>query len=151
VSIGVVNERGDREYYAVSTAFDPSRAIPWVRDNVLDKLPPPSSPAWRSRERIRADLAEFLLAEGTPELWAWMGAYDHVVLCQLWGDMRALPQGLPRFTRELRQHWEWCGRPLLPAAEEPAHDALVDARYNLVRWRALQELVKPARARVRSS
>ena len=44
VSIGVVNERGDREYYAVSTEFDPARAIPWVRRNVLDKLPPPSSP-----------------------------------------------------------------------------------------------------------
>jgi len=33
VSIGVVDEAG-REFYAVSTQFDPSRAIPWVRDNV---------------------------------------------------------------------------------------------------------------------
>src|ERR1700761_5160219 len=32
VSIGVVDEAG-REFYAVSTEFDPSRAIPWVRDN----------------------------------------------------------------------------------------------------------------------
>ena len=38
VSIGVVDESG-REFYAVSTEFDPSRAIDWVRRNVLDKLP----------------------------------------------------------------------------------------------------------------
>ena len=39
VSIGMVDETG-REFYAVSTEFDPSRAIDWVRRNVLDKLPP---------------------------------------------------------------------------------------------------------------
>src|SRR5690348_18356253 len=46
VSIGVVDERG-REFYAVSTEFDPSKAGQWVRDNVLDKLPSPA----RSEER----------------------------------------------------------------------------------------------------
>ena len=61
VSIGVVAEDG-REFYAVSTEFDPSRAIDWVRRNVLDKLPAPGDPAWRSRERIRDELLEFLLA-----------------------------------------------------------------------------------------
>ena len=43
VSIGVVDEHG-REFYAVSTEFDASRAIPWVRRNVLDKLPSPGRP-----------------------------------------------------------------------------------------------------------
>ena len=55
VSIGVVDETG-REFYAVSTEFDERRAIPWVRRNVLDQLPPPADKAWRSRERIREDL-----------------------------------------------------------------------------------------------
>ena len=55
VSIGMVDEFG-REFYAVSTEFDDSRAVPWVRRNVLDKLPSPADPAWRSRERIRDDL-----------------------------------------------------------------------------------------------
>ncbi len=41
VSIGVVDETG-REFYAVSTQFDPGKAIPWVRRNVLDQLPPPA-------------------------------------------------------------------------------------------------------------
>ena len=140
VSIGVVAEDG-REFYAVSTEFDPSRAIDWVKRNVLDKLPSPSDPAWRSRERIRDDLLAFLSDLPAPgdtiELWAWMSAYDHVVLCQLWGDMRALPRAIPRFTHELRQRWEDAGRPPLPSAPPDQHDALADARHNLARWQTL--------------
>src|SRR3954466_7415479 len=84
VSIGVVDESG-REFYAVSTEFDPNRAIDWVRRNVLDKLPAPADPAWRSLERTRAARLAFLTDPGEPiELWAWMAAYDHVALAQLW-------------------------------------------------------------------
>src|SRR5689334_7460577 len=97
-SIGVVDENG-REFYAVSTEFDGSRAVPWVRRNVLDKLPSPADAAWRSRERIRDDLYEFLVEPlrqagtgGSLELWAWYAAYDHVALAQLWGAMPALPR-----------------------------------------------------------
>ncbi|MGN6609551.1 MAG: polyadenylate-specific 3'-exoribonuclease AS [Jatrophihabitans sp.] len=137
VSIGVVDETG-REFYAVSTEFDASRAIPWVRRNVLDKLPSPADPAWRSRDRIRDDLLAFLLEPGDGvELWAWMSAYDHVVLCQLWGDMRALPRSIPRFTHELRQRWEDAGSPPLPPPPPDQHSALADARHNLVRWQTL--------------
>src|SRR5215468_5798775 len=83
VSIGVVDEYG-REFYAVSTEFDDGPAVPWVRRNVLDRLPSPADPAWRSRERIRDDLHAFLvepLGTGADkhemELWAWYAAYDH--------------------------------------------------------------------------
>jgi hypothetical protein len=136
VSIGVVAEDG-REYYAVSSEFDPARAIAWVRDNVLDKLPSPADPAWRSRERIRDDLLAFLT--GSVELWAWYAGYDHVALCQLWGAMPALPRRIPRFTHELRQRWEELGKPALPEAPPDQHSALADARHNLARWRAMQQ------------
>jgi hypothetical protein len=140
VSIGVVDETG-REFYAVSTEFDPSRAIAWVRRNVLAQLPPPSHPAWRSRARIRQDLLAFLVAPGESiELWAWMAAYDHVALAQLWGDMRALPRLIPRFTHELRQRWEDAGSPPLPGPPSDRHDAVADARHNLARWRVLDAL-----------
>jgi hypothetical protein len=142
VSIGVVDERG-REFYAVSTEFDESKAIEWVRRNVLNQLPSPGDPAWRSRKQIREDLVEFLLEPGEPiELWAWMASYDHVVLAQLWGDMRALPRQIPRFTHELRQHWEYAGSPPLPVAGTDIHDALADARHNLARWNTLSAVLR---------
>jgi hypothetical protein len=137
VSIGMIDEAG-REFYAVSTEFDPSRAIEWVKRNVLNQLPSPADPAWRSRARIRDDLLAFMNEPDEPiELWAWMASYDHVVLAQLWGDMRALPRKIPRFTHELRQLWEHAGSPALPVAGADAHDALADARHNLARWRAI--------------
>ncbi len=142
VSIGMVDEYG-REFYAVSTEFDASRAVPWVRRNVLDKLPSPADRAWRSRERIRDELYDFLvepLRAGNGEeleLWAWYAAYDHVALAQLWGAMPALPREIPRFTKDLRQLWDDRGRPRLPNADAARHDALVDARHNLARWRAM--------------
>ncbi|MGF2944370.1 polyadenylate-specific 3'-exoribonuclease AS [Mycobacterium sp. Lab-001] len=141
ISIGVVAE-DDREYYAVSTEFDPERAGSWVRAHVLPKLPPPSSQLWRSRRRIREDLEEFFGVSGIAdadaiELWAWIGAYDHVALCQLWGTMPELPRALPRFTRELRQLWEDRGSPRLPPRSRDAHDALVDARDQLRRFRLI--------------
>ncbi|MEE6177767.1 polyadenylate-specific 3'-exoribonuclease AS [Mycobacterium sp. 050134] len=138
ISIGVVAEDG-REYYAVSTEFDPERAGTWVRANVLPKLPPVSSQLWRSRRQIRADLEDFFRiddADGV-ELWAWIAAYDHVALCQLWGTMPQLPRALPRFTRELRQLWEDRGAPRLPPRPPDAHDALVDAREQARRFRII--------------
>lgn len=142
ISIGVVDEDG-REFYAVSTEFDAAAAGPWVRRHVLDKLPSPADPAWRSRGRIRDELYEFLVeplrgrAGVRMELWAWFAAYDHVALAQLWGSMPDLPRAIPRYTKDLRQLWDDCGRPDLPEAAG-RHDALVDARHNLARWRVME-------------
>ncbi len=144
VSIGVVGEDG-REFYAVSTEFDPDKAIPWVRANVLSQLPSPADRRWMSRREIRDRLLEFLLdGPGQIELWAWVAAYDHVVLAQLWGGMRALPREIPRFTHELKQRWEDAGSPALPLQEDGSHDALADARHNLTRWRQLPPVVPGA-------
>lgn len=137
ISIGVVAEDG-REYYAVSTEFDPERAGSWVRANVLPKLPPPSSQVWRSRRQIRADLEEFFRIDDTDgvELWAWIAAYDHVALCQLWGTMPELPRALPASPGSFAS----CGRtgdPRLPPRPPDAHDALVDAREQLRRFRLI--------------
>ncbi|KAA1252228.1 polyadenylate-specific 3'-exoribonuclease AS [Mycobacterium simiae] len=138
ISIAMVGEDG-REYYAVSTEFDPQRAGSWVRAHVLPKLPAPASKLWRSRRQIRVDLEDFLgVHRDDPiELWAWVGAYDHVALCQLWGAMPELPAAIPRFTRELRQLWEDRGCPQLPPRPRDVHDALVDARDQLRRFRII--------------
>ena len=154
VSIGVVAEDG-REFYAVSTEFNEHRAGAWVRRNVLPQLPPRSDPAWLDRATMRDRLYSFLLPghrqgdrvapADRPELWAWIGAYDHVAFAQLWGDMTRLPRELPRFTRELRQLWESAGRPRLPEAPDNAHDALADARFNVVKYRRSMEALRNRR------
>jgi hypothetical protein len=138
ISIGVVAEDG-REYYGVSSEFNPQRAGSWVRTHVLPKLPPPASKLWRTRAQIRSDLETFFDIDGDDdiELWAWIAAYDHVVLCQLWGPMTHLPPAMPRFTHELRQFWEDQGSPRLPPRPLDAHDALVDARDQLRRYRVI--------------
>lgn len=138
VSVGVVAEDG-REFYAVSTDFDPSTAGPWVRRNVLPKLPNPSSRSWMSRVRMRDELYQFVTApvSGPVEMWAWVGAYDHVAVCQLWGDMTALPAAMPRYTRDVKQVWELAGSPELPAPPDDAHDAIADARHALARFRTI--------------
>ncbi len=82
MSIGVVCEDG-REFYAVSTEFDPDRAGQWVRGEcAAEAAVTGRRRPWRSRERIRDDLLKFLVPRPgvQPELWAWVGAYDHVVL-----------------------------------------------------------------------
>lgn len=141
VSIGVIAQDG-REFYAVSTEFDPARASAWVRGRVLDKLPPPADRAWRSRVAIREELYAFLTAPGLPvELWAWFAAYDHVVLAQLWGSMPELPRDVPRLTREIRQHWEAAGCPPIPGPGRDRHDALADARLARARWQVAEDVL----------
>lgn len=134
VSVGVVAEDG-REYHAVSAEFDPLAVHPWVRDNVLLHLPPAST--WKPRALIAAELEAFFGHD--PVWWAWFGAYDHVAVCQLWGDMPSLPRAFPRITLDVRQLWEHLGRPPLPAQTSQLHDALEDARHVKVRFDAMAE------------
>ncbi len=144
ISIGVVAEDG-REFYAISTDFDPEAAGPWVRRNVLDKLPSPADRSWRGRSRIRDELFDFLVEPGLPvELWAWYAAYDHVVLAQLWGAMPAMPNEVPRLTREIRQHWEAAGCPPIPEPGPDRHNALADAKLGFARWQAADAVLRSA-------
>jgi hypothetical protein len=137
VSIGLVDDHG-REAYAVSTEFDPDRANPWVRQNVLDLLPDRSSPVWMPRTEIRQMVLDFLAPPPNwedLELWAYYAAYDHVALAQLLGPrMIDLPRGVPMFTHDLQQRWEDVGRPPKPGDPVGEHDALVDARWNRDLW-----------------
>lgn len=59
ISIGIVCEDG-REYYAISTEFNPKEANQWVKENVLSKLPerhvPFSDPGTSPRSRYEAML-----------------------------------------------------------------------------------------------
>lgn len=72
-----------------------------------------------------------------PEIWAYYADYDWVVLCQLWGTMMDLPQGFPRYCRDIKQECDRLGNPQLPI-QKNKHHALADARWNKKAWAYLQ-------------
>lgn len=130
ISIGVVAEDG-REFYAVSTEFDADRCNPWVRENVLPLLPPADDPAWMTRAEMRESLLAFIGTD-KPEFWAYYADYDWVALCQLFGTMMDLPNGWPMYCRDIKQVCDALGNPALPEQGKGEHNALADARWNVV-------------------
>lgn len=158
ISIGIVADDG-REYYAVNRDA-PWRRIKkhdWLCANVVPALPTLhgdaplhyarrgplglldwQNPAFKRPASIARQVRDFILAGEDPELWAYYGAYDHVALCQLYGPMIGLPDGMPMWTHELMQLWESAGRPEMPE-QVGEHNALADARWNRALWRACTE------------
>lgn len=167
ISIGMITEDG-REYYAVNRDM-PVRRIrkhQWLMDNVVPGLPRISgdrrnhirtgdaldlldyaNPAVKHRDKIAREVRAFILAAGPDvELWADYGAYDHVVIAQLFGPMVDLPAGIPMWTNDLQQE----ARRLaaagldeahnLPLQLDGQHNALADARHNRVVGRYLERV-----------
>jgi len=147
ISIGLVAEDG-REYYAVNRDM-PVRRIrkhTWLMENVVPSLPHGhgdrrntiprrwlfdyADPCVYTRRQIASGVRRFIQKTSDAQLWAWYGAYDHVVLCQLWGSMIDLPEGVPMWTNDLKQEAQRLGNPEVPKQEAGEHDALADARHN---------------------
>lgn len=126
ISIGIVAEDG-REYYAVNDDADwpRIRQDEWLMANVYPTLGGPDD--YKFKDLIAAEVLDFLTVDGKPDLWAWYGAYDHVVLCQIWGRMIDLPKGIPMFTRDLRNFTDRWTK--LPKQDKGLHNALEDARH----------------------
>lgn len=171
VSIGMVAEDG-RELYAVSTEFavDKLQQNKWMVDHVWSSLPTRKpgngvvcecvkvfasgaphklmecldidDPVCRPRKQIARMVSDFIKATPKPELWAWYAAYDHVVLAQLFGRMISLPKHVPMFTMDLKQEHVRLGEPELPKQGPGEHNALEDARYNVVIDTVLEGLRK---------
>jgi hypothetical protein len=89
ISIGVVCEDG-REFYAeLRSRADVEQMMPWLKANVAPYLTGPVSTA----TDIQKGLKVLVGNDPKPEFWAFWGAYDWVVLCQLFGGMLQLPKG----------------------------------------------------------
>jgi hypothetical protein len=161
ISIGIVCADG-REYYAVNSdaPMDRIRDHVWLMTNVVPSLPIKgrgSLDKWLSHSRnvhpqpvvryvdldrtdaavkprrvIANEVRDFLRAADEPELWANYAAYDHVALCQLWGRMIDLPQGIPMYTNDLQQELRRAPRGFVkPQQAGGEHNALEDARYDM--------------------
>jgi hypothetical protein len=146
ISIGMVAEDG-RELYRVREDA-PWRRIKqheWLMANVVPHLPQPHGDwilhmpkSWpidfhdsrvKKKAIVADEVRDFIQATPNAELWAWYGAYDHVVLAQLFGKMIDLPDGVPMWTNDLKQEVHRRGNPELPKQESAEHDALADARW----------------------
>jgi hypothetical protein len=168
ISIGLITEDG-REYYAVSARLAARgwngwklrrriRKHKWLMENVVPHLPKPHGdwnlhmpqswlfnyhdPAVKPRKQIADEVMNFIRAAGdNVELWADYAAYDHVALAQLWGRMIDLPEGIPMYTNDIQQERARLGLNWddLPQQQNGEHNALADARHNLVRAQFLDE------------
>lgn len=158
ISIGMVREIDAAELYLVNADM-PVRRIrksSWLMANVVPHLPKAYGdwrnhmpkrwlfnywdPCVKRRSEIADLVRDFILADPDPDLWAWYGAYDHVVLCQLWGAMVDLPTGIPMWTNDVQQEWHRQGDPEVIPDQDPGglHNALADARH----CRALHEALR---------
>lgn len=129
ISIAIVCEDG-REYYAISTEFDQSKASEWIKVNVLPYLLPEGI-ARKKRSVIRDEIAEFVYADSRPEFWGYYCQYDWVALCWLFGNMMQLPAHFPRHCNDIKQLKNQLGAVSLPIQEKGQHCALNDARWNM--------------------
>jgi hypothetical protein len=143
VSIGMIREDGTELYRINPESLSNVSKHPWLSVNVGPYLPIKASPGileWdeqhpeyqyvsMSLDNLITDVLAFI--QGTPnvELWAYYGAYDHVVLCQLFGSMAELPAGVPMFTHDVQQLIEVRPQVKLPAEPWKIHHALDDARW----------------------
>lgn len=160
ISIGMVNHHTGDTFYAVSNEFDTRRVAKhwWLMDNVMSSIKHDkfvtadfegkpfvkdihvTDPAAMSREQIRDGILTFI-GPHQAELWAWYSAYDHVCLAQLFGPMIALPETVPMVTYDIKQLHKTAGYPEMPKQPEGLHNALEDAKMNVVRYNYLKELI----------
>jgi hypothetical protein len=136
LSIGIVSE-DHRELYLENKEADLSKANKFVRENVIPHLHLPKCTGFVHRYSkegcpalprlyIQDAVLEFCSVD-KPEFWTYFGAYDWVVLCQLFGRMIDLPKGWPMYTMDLKQFAKMLGDPQLPEQGKGEHHALADA------------------------
>lgn len=164
ISIGMVSEHG-KEYYAVSNEFDTRRVAKnnWLMDNVMSSIPHEKfvvqdfhgarvvrdiyvtpGPNVKSKVEIAEDIYKLTVLDDPqgPEFWAWFSAYDHVCLAQLWGKMIELPHGVPMRTNDIGTLVDLAGGIRTPPQPNGHHNALDDARHNVVRYDYLMGVLR---------
>lgn len=146
ISIGIVSEDG-RSYYA-EWALTPDVADrifrhDWLIDNVIPHLTGPD--AQKPREQIAREIIEFTRCRGKdePEFWAYCGAYDWVLLNQLYGPMVAHPKAWPFYCNDIAQFAldNDVNRRAFPAQDSAEHNALNDAMWTRDTWHWIREQI----------
>jgi hypothetical protein len=144
ISIGVVAQDG-REFYGVNTSYDQTRMSDWLRQNVAPLLysvePKVSSGLWSRIIELPSwdlgvSLADFVGMDLEPEFWGYKCAWDIVLVHRLFGGYNTIGENqypVPLVCNDLVQLGRSVGVPHIKDKVEPfqpAHNALVDARWN---------------------
>lgn len=134
ISIGIVsdepNNLGIAGYYAViaDTLWEIIIKDEWIRENVIPNLG--NDDAFKPRLQIGQEIRHFMASYGDKredhELWAYYGAYDHVVLSQIYGRMIDIPEPIPMHTNDIMTIANVLGLPD-PKLDTSSHNALIDA------------------------
>lgn len=145
ISIGIIDENG-HGLYLENKEFDWG-LVP-VDHFILDHVAPhlQGGEYQVTRHEAALLLKNFITKGGTEldnELWAYFAAYDHVVLAQIFGRMVDMPEGVPWFTRDVKQELERL-RTHSPNLELPKqhgteHHALEDAKWTKDAWDHLRD------------
>src|SRR5690606_4059275 len=114
------------EYYAEVDEIPWETASEWVLENVKPHL---TGEYVVSKEQIAEDLREF--CRPAPEFWAHCGAYDWVVINQLYGPMVDHPISWKFWCNDVDQYSMQLGIPRQwwPIQFSTEHNALEDARW----------------------
>lgn len=154
ISFGMVAEGYPPLYWVTNNKVTQNRMLvhPWLRENVVPHLPfivdrnngreiiypdyqHADIGAIQDTEALSEYVEEFILSVGpNPQLWADFGAYDHVLMAQLFGPMVNLPDGVPMHTNDFQTLLLLTGAkedeiPTFTVANgvKVAHNALFDA------------------------
>ena len=129
ISIGIVAEDG-REFYAEANLSDDllQRVLEheWLMENVWPHLSGQTMPV----PVIAHDVQKFVTGND-PQFWAYCGAYDWVVLNQLFGPMVNHPTKWPFYCNDITQYGLHMGvnHRHFPEQTTTEHNALSDARW----------------------
>ncbi len=129
IALAAVSE-DNREYYAVSTDFDPARVKPWVKENVIPKLGSNNSDLWKSLSVMREEFLGFVGTEPA-EFWSLNPTYDwYLITWNFFHGWDNLPSNWPFECYDLAQ-WAFHLGVKLPKMDDPEeHHALADAHYH---------------------
>lgn len=156
ISLGVVDENGLETYMQNPVApWGEISTSAWMVENVLANLDSfdmktcrpiihagrdgyPSDPwPWTERGNMASVLRSFV-GDATPEFWADCGAFDYVVISQLFGGMDGWPQGWPYYFNDVQAWADRIGLDGLPTQTDRGHNALADAKHVKACWEFLK-------------
>ncbi len=136
ISIGIVDEN-KRSLYLINKDYDwNNNQNEWLNQNVKPYILNANDKFKFSYNEFKQLIIDFIQSNENDDirLYGYYSAYDHVVLCQIFGRMIDLPKGMPMFTYDLKQYLELFKinkDNFIELNQENEHSAIDDAIWNL--------------------